>query len=213
MLSQYSVRGVSSRLSVNFRQILVSFCATHRTGLQIGLNHMTAVCVLCDVLKPKWTQLSPPRVSLRKRCCWVRSVFFTVAFCFVLQVSDAFLASLEKLTVMLIEHFPHLHWKLRPSAFFSVLRILIALAPKGATFRGFLSKIGEAHSAYLRSCVYETIVLRNVWFILYETSQEPASVIERECSREMCITAWFLQRIFTHSVTQSQFVSVQCIRA
>ena len=59
------------------------------------------------------------------------------------QVSDTFLVSLEKLVVMLVENFPRLNRKFHLVCFAAVLKVLLALAPKGSTFRGFLSKIGE----------------------------------------------------------------------
>ena len=67
------------------------------------------------------------------------------------QVSDTFLLSLEKLVVMMIEQFPTMHIKLHFLCFYSILRILVALAPKGGAFRGFLSKIGTNINRYQTS--------------------------------------------------------------
>ena len=61
----------------------------------------------------------------------------------LLQVSDVFLSSLERLTVLLIEHYPKLSKKLHFICFVAILKVMYALAPKGAVFKVFLSHVGK----------------------------------------------------------------------
>ena len=61
----------------------------------------------------------------------------------LLQVSDVFLSSLERLTVLLIEHYLKLSKKLHLICFVAILKVMYALAPKGAVFKVFLSHVGK----------------------------------------------------------------------
>ena len=43
-----------------------------------------------------------------------------------------------------MENFPKLSHKVHFRCFLAVLKVLFALAPKGAVFRGFVSRVGES---------------------------------------------------------------------
>ncbi len=59
------------------------------------------------------------------------------------QISDVFLVSMEKLLVILMEHYPRLSPKLHYMCFLAMLKVCFSLAPKGAVFSGFLARIGK----------------------------------------------------------------------
>ena len=58
------------------------------------------------------------------------------------QVSDVFLASLERLVILLVEHYPRLSKKMHFVSFVSIAKVLYALFPKTSVFNKFLAQIG-----------------------------------------------------------------------
>ena len=60
-----------------------------------------------------------------------------------LQLSEAFLSSLEKLMVMLFEVLPHLPPTLHNPTYYSVMRLILGVARNMSTLKSFLSHFGS----------------------------------------------------------------------
>ncbi|KAK2178223.1 hypothetical protein NP493_553g02004 [Ridgeia piscesae] len=71
------------------------------------------------------------------------------------EVSETFLQSLERLVVMQMENFPKLSQKVHFRCFLAVLKVLFALAPKGAVFRGFVSRV--VYQGLIRTCSHPIV--------------------------------------------------------
>lgn len=61
-----------------------------------------------------------------------------------LQLSESFLSSLERLVVVLVDHYPRLKpSSLGPLCHKVILLVLVALAEKGPTLQPFVSHVGQ----------------------------------------------------------------------
>ena len=60
-----------------------------------------------------------------------------------LQLSESFLTSLERLVVVLVEHYPRLAPKMGPLCHKATLMVFIALAERGPTLQSFVSHVGQ----------------------------------------------------------------------
>ncbi|KAI8501204.1 hypothetical protein Bbelb_212990, partial [Branchiostoma belcheri] len=72
------------------------------------------------------------------------------------QLSDMFVTSLERLVVVLFENFPRLGKKMHLICQKAILKVLLALVPKGATLRTFLSRI--VYQALIRTCSHPNVI-------------------------------------------------------
>ena len=59
------------------------------------------------------------------------------------QLSAAFLAPLERLVVVLVEHYPRLSGSSAHSCHVALLQVLLSLVPKGPLLHSFVSHVGE----------------------------------------------------------------------
>lgn len=62
-------------------------------------------------------------------------------------MSETFVLVLERLLVLQIENYPKLSKKIHPRIFMSVMKVLLAVATKGALFKGFLNRVGKYEMA------------------------------------------------------------------
>eukprot|EP00058_Branchiostoma_floridae_P019566 XP_002605056.1 hypothetical protein BRAFLDRAFT_85202 [Branchiostoma floridae] len=72
------------------------------------------------------------------------------------QLSDMFVTSLERLVVVLFENFPRLGKKMHLICQKAILKVLLALVPKGATLRTFLGRI--VYQALIRTCSHPNVI-------------------------------------------------------
>ena len=61
----------------------------------------------------------------------------------ILQVSDAFLMSLERLVVLLVEQHPKLHPKIHYACYVAIVKVYVAVSHHATVFPDFLSRTGE----------------------------------------------------------------------
>ena len=59
------------------------------------------------------------------------------------QLSAAFLAPLERLVVVLVEHYPRLAVSSAHTCHVALLQVLLSLVPKGPLLHSFVSHVGE----------------------------------------------------------------------
>ncbi|KAI0227633.1 DNA-dependent protein kinase catalytic subunit [Lamellibrachia satsuma] len=71
------------------------------------------------------------------------------------EISETFLRSMERLVIMLMENFPKLSKKIHYRCFQAILKVLFALAPKGAVFRGFISRV--VYQGLIRTCSHPIV--------------------------------------------------------
>ncbi|XP_074649158.1 DNA-dependent protein kinase catalytic subunit-like [Tubulanus polymorphus] len=71
------------------------------------------------------------------------------------QMTETFLASLEKLVVMLIEYYPKFGQKLGFICVKAILQVLLSLFPKGAAFRNLLSRV--IYQGLIRICSHPVV--------------------------------------------------------
>ena len=120
------------------------------TGIQPE-NHVEIWLVILFFSRKKFhtrqvfVLISSMKLGPDKQHCSVLSKFLCLqAFLFFcLQLSDTFLAALERLMIVQIGSYPRMPHRHRFLCDRSVLLILIALAPKGPTLKNFLSKVGK----------------------------------------------------------------------
>ncbi|XP_077979786.1 DNA-dependent protein kinase catalytic subunit-like [Glandiceps talaboti] len=72
------------------------------------------------------------------------------------EVSDTFLSSLEKMVVILFENFPRLGRSLHYVCYKSVTAVMVALSPKGATLRNFISRV--VFQGLIRTCSHPVVL-------------------------------------------------------
>ncbi|XP_064600499.1 DNA-dependent protein kinase catalytic subunit-like [Liolophura sinensis] len=66
------------------------------------------------------------------------------------EISETFVSSLERLLVLMIENYPNVHRKIQFLCSLSILRVLLAVQPKGATYSQLLA--GTVYQGVIRMC-------------------------------------------------------------
>lgn len=76
---------------------------------------------------------------------------------FASQISETFVSSLERLLVLMIENYPNVHRKIQFLCSLSILRVLLAVQPKGATFNQLLA--GTGNNTDVKGCFCWTEII------------------------------------------------------
>ena len=83
-------------------------------------------------------------VLSRTACCRPTGLPSVFAACACLQLSESFVSFLERLVVVLVEHYPRLApSSMGPVCHKVILLVLIALAGKGPILQSFVSHVGQ----------------------------------------------------------------------
>nr|XP_006812076.1 PREDICTED: DNA-dependent protein kinase catalytic subunit-like [Saccoglossus kowalevskii] len=104
------------------------------------------------------------------------------------EVSDTFLSSLETMTVILMENFPRFGKALHYTCYKSITAVLVALSPKGATLRNFVSRI--VYQGLIRTCSHPVVLEGEMYDVSGDETSDELLIDARKVSYKDYLDLW-----------------------